>query len=553
MVDGTHHSNVEEYWNNVDSSSKNQELSLDPIFRRFNGCYFTGLELAKDMVDHLFESMDDNQLKNIDSLKFLEPCVGTGNFVLSYLMKIYELHLSDAQNRSIVNNIYVADVSADLLTYYSRVLNEFVKVAFGFELNEDYFDTHTHLGLLYDINSKNPEYISISEAFPGQPPFDIILTNPPYKNLKAEADQFETKEEYQETKQLYAELKKTMNKTLKYSVTGVLNIYKLFVEEIVEKYAAPNALISLLIPNSILSDKSCEKLRKRIIDTCKLIRIEVIREDSTYVDAQQALCTFLIKKGAKNDTFVINKDYCADKSNLTRIDVKDIATDSYSIIAVNEAEYQFLKKLRRFPQLSSYKYIHNLRGELDLTQFRDYITEDSTQMPLLRGKHISKYFIKEQNPEFASRSFLDVCTKVGFLSKPRIACQQISNMLSEERVNYAYVPDGYVLGNSCNFISIDDNKDDIDLFYLLGLLNSSVINWYFKITSSNNHINNYEIDAFPVPNNPEYTKLISDKVKMYLETRNTELITEIDNLVKQSFEKIPKGVPKQVTLDGLEF
>lgn len=548
---GDQQSDVDGLWKNVNSSSRSKELSLNPTFRRFNGCYFTDLELAKDMVDRLFESMDETQLSNIEFLKFLEPCVGTGNFVISYLMKIYELQLSDSQNKSVVNNIYVADVSSELLHYYSEIFSEFVKTAFDITLDKDYFDTHTHLGLLYDINADNPEYISISKAFPGVTSFDIILTNPPYKNLKAEADQFETKEEYEKTKKIYADLKKSMEKNLKYSVNGVLNIYKLFVEEIIEKYAAPRALISLLIPNSILSDKSCEKLRKRIIDTCKLIRIEVIREDSNYVDAQQALCTFLIKKGAKNDTFLINKDYCDDKHNVTCVDVSDITIDSYSIIAVNDAEYQFLKKLRRFPQLSSYKYIHNLRGELDLTQFKEYITDDSSQMPLLRGKHISKYFLKDQNPEFAKKEFIDICTKAEYLSKPRIACQQISNMLSDERVNFAYVPEGYVLGNSCNFISVDENKDGIDLYYLLGLLNSSVINWYFKITSSNNHINNYEIDAFPIPNNEKYSKMISDTVKKYIQTKDTNLIAEIDNMVKKSFEEIPKGVSKQTTLDLL--
>ena len=30
------------------------------------------------------------------------------------------------------------------------------------------------------------------------------------------------------------------------------------------------------------------------------------------------------------------------------------------------------------------------------------------------------------------------------------------------------------------------------------LLNSSLLNWRFKVTSSNNHINNYEIDDLPV-------------------------------------------------------
>lgn len=32
------------------------------------------------------------------------------------------------------------------------------------------------------------------------------------------------------------------------------------------------------------------------------------------------------------------------------------------------------------------------------------------------------------------------------------------------------------------------------------ILNSSLLNWRFKITSTNNHINNYELDELPIIN-----------------------------------------------------
>lgn len=539
-------------WEKLKANSKEMESSLDPAFRRFNGCYFTDLDLAKDMIDNVFDSFEEHQIRNIRLMKFLEPCVGTGNFVLAYLEKIKELHLETEIVRKIIDNIYVSDISEDLLEFYRNALADYVHDTFGIVLDSDYFIEHTHRGLLYNINSSAMDYVGIEDAFPGVGPFDIIVTNPPYKNLKAERDQFVDEEDYETTKKHYSELKRSASDHLQYSINGILNIYKLFVEEIVEKYAASGSVISLLIPNTILSDKSCKRLRKRIIDTCKIIRIEIIREDSSYVDAQQALCTLLLKKGCENSTFLINKDYCADKSNLAEISIRDVtAIEDCPIIAVNDSEYEFLKQLRKFPQLSSYKYIHNLRGELDLTQFREYISTDRTEFKLLRGKHISKYFINEADAQYAQPSFMDVCTKSQYVARPRIACQQISNMLSDERINYAYIPENHILGNSCNFISVDRNQDSIDLYYLLGLLNSSIINWYFKISSSNNHVNNYEIDSFPIPNNPEYSKLISKKVQEYLASKESALLAEIDNLVKAVYDIAPRGPPMQMTFDDL--
>lgn len=49
-------------------------------------------------------------------------------------------------------------------------------------------------------------------------------------------------------------------------------------------------------------------------------------------------------------------------------------------------------------------------------------------------------------------------------------------------------------GNSCNYISAEETV--LKKMYIL--LNSSLLNSRFKVTSSNNHINNYEIDDLPV-------------------------------------------------------
>ena len=98
-----------------------------------------------------------------------------------------------------------------------------------------------------------------------------------------------------------------------------------------------------------------------------------------------------------------------------------------------------------------------------------------------------------------------IASKKAFIHSCRIACQQISNMGKEKRLIFSYIPENYVLGNSCNFISCLSNEYGVDIYYLLGLMNCSVMNWFFKLKSSNNHVNNYEIDEFPIPLFPKRT------------------------------------------------
>ena len=81
-----------------------------------------------------------------------------------------------------------------------------------------------------------------------------------------------------------------------------------------------------------------------------------------------------------------------------------------------------------------------------------------------------------------------------------------------------------ILANSCNYIN--SSRSFLDLKKLSFLLNSKLLNWRFKITSSNNHINNYELDELPI--------IDLDKININLfyenSTKNEHLICELYGL-----------------------
>ena len=63
------------------------------------------------MMKDLVRSFKPEEISNIHNMTFLEPCVGTGNFVFSYLVVCKELGLSTDQYFSLINNIYVCDIN----------------------------------------------------------------------------------------------------------------------------------------------------------------------------------------------------------------------------------------------------------------------------------------------------------------------------------------------------------------------------------------------------------------------------------------------------------
>lgn len=521
--------------------SEEVENEIDINIKRNTGSYYTGMELSIFMMEEFLSNASKEYINNLDKKTFLEPCLGVGSFVFAYLIAIHKYNFAKEKIEKILNNIYISEINVKAIDTYKELLKQFVYTFFEIELDDNYFNDRISNGLLFNMDNNDFRYINIENVFPNvmkNGGFDIIATNPPYKNLKAERSKYKDKNEYEADKQLYEKISKASSKIFKYSAEGVMNSYKLFIEEIICKYSNKDAKIILLVPNTILSDKTCEKLRTYILKNHKIVSLNIIQENNSFINAQQALCTMLIHKSEKTESIKINTDFSSKKGTYTNININQILNESTgnAIFAINEKEYELLNKLQQFPKIGELDFIVNMRGEFDLTINKRYI-EEKGNIKLVRGRNIGYYcFDENEITEHVNDEFLKKCSKKIFVEKERIVCQQISNIHKERRLNYAIIPKQYILGNSCNFIYVNENKYNIDLYYMIGLLNSNIMNWYFKLTSSNNHINNYEIDTFPVPIHFERKLEISELVKQYLREKKEELLKKIDDIVYESFE-----------------
>lgn len=532
----------EQLWSSLSEKSRTVETEMDALQRKRTGSYFTDLKLTDvmmcELLDHLNQS---NPSKKICEYRFLEPCVGSGNFVFSYINAVRDFNIDKEDAMRMLDNIFVADVNEEALKKYKESLKEIALLFWGISLSDEYFNEHTGTGLLVDVTATELNYIPINEVFPEEivnQGFDIVVTNPPYKNLKAERGHYKSEEDYESDKEKYLDVSKIVTKHFKYSADGVLNLYKLFVEEIIDQYANETAFVSLLIPASIMSDKTCMKLRTHILEDNRLISVKVIGEGSGYIDAQQALCAVLLQKGKKTNTVSVIKDYCANPEEIAEVSIKDILNKNTgnAIVAISSDEYKILKKLRRFPVVKELPFVSNLRGELDLTANKQSIVDIDTGYPLVRGRNIGYYsLLAAKEKEFVSVDFVNTTKKSSYIQQERIICQQIANMDKDRRVTFALAPKNYVLGNSCNFISVEENQYGVDIYTLLGLFNTKIINWLFKLTSSNNHVNNYEIDCFPIPIEAPELKKIAALSKRFLVEHDDKILEEIENLAHGAY------------------
>lgn len=517
------------------------EQSMNPLQRKQTGFYLTSMELTTLMMEELVNSLDDDFKNSLFEKKFLEPSVGTGNFVFAYLKACKKLNFSKENYLCLIKNIYVCDINVKALDVYKANLKKFVKQEFDIDLDNSYFDTHMGGGLVFDVTSSELNYISLDHVFGEKicsSGFDIVATNPPYKNLKAEKGQYKTLNEFESDKKKYGLISALVSKYFRYSNKGILNLYKLFVEEIISNYTTKNGVCSLLIPSSILSDKTCEELRNLILSKSAIKSLRLIPECSKYVDASQALCAILLHKGKiTKKVKVVGSLSNNDNLNVT-IDVNDLIDQNAtnSILVLTENEYKIRSKMLSHPKIKDLSFLINMRGELDLTLNKQEISLEKTTYRLLRGRSIGYYFLNDEEIcEYVNPSFVDKSSKKKYIQSERLICQQVVNMSKKRRVSFALIPNNNVLGNSCNFISIEKNEYNVDAYFLLGILNSTLIDWFFKLTSSNNHINNYEIDNFPIPIHFDGKDKLGSLVKKYMETNDELILTEIDSLVYEAY------------------
>jgi hypothetical protein len=99
------------------------------------------------------------------------------------------------------------------------------------------------------------------------------------------------------------------------------------------------------------------------------------------------------------------------------------------------------------------------------------------------------------------------------------------------RLVMSIVPQGYYLANSCNYIL---PSHTIDLYCLLGFLNSKTINWFFRCFSTNSNVNGYEVDNFPIPLIDSGIQLkISELVKKVIDAKRTNNSADTSTIEKQ--------------------
>jgi Alw26I/Eco31I/Esp3I family type II restriction m6 adenine DNA methyltransferase len=315
-----------------------------------------------------------------------------------------------------------------------------------------------------------------------------------------------------------------------------INTYRLFIEQAL-RLARRGGRLGFVVPSTLLGDISAGLLRRHLLSKHCLLRIDEYTERARlFPGVTQSVCVMTVETcgTTKSLSASFGLSDVHDAQTKTRLklrvaDIKQVMGESMVIPRVNQTGWQILKTLHENPILGSLPWLQNRRGEFDLTLSKEHISPGKKGNRLVRGADISRYTlrpIKRKSESVKLSSFvnsLGSSVRRPHIFSSRIACQQVSNRAQRRRLKFALVPPKTVLANSCNYVVVDPSEDEWLLSYLLGILNSDLLNWRFDLSNANNHVSNRELASLPIADPHSQNQRIADLVG--------EIVNDVQNLL----------------------
>jgi Alw26I/Eco31I/Esp3I family type II restriction m6 adenine DNA methyltransferase len=335
-------------------------------------------------------------------------------------------------------------------------------------------------------SNNQAEFFDAKTMF-GVDDFPVIIGNPPYKVLSGD-----------DSKVILAKLKGLAE--YKYATGGRLNLYRHFIERSVQ-LLSDGGILSFIVPSTLIADKNTRGIRQMFRDkgTLKFL-IEFPEKEKVFESVTQATTIFLFNRSFDERDFYLAVGL--NSANLPPVNsvslnwgtVEDLFGPDLTLPMIKSTlELDLMKKIKN----SSFPLIEIsgcYEGEMNQTFQKEKIVNFDTGHIFVRGEHLSSYFV-DLSTDNTDRRWFKLSENSKPSEKARFACQGVSNMGLRRRVAFARISKGIILGNSLNYIDI---PKDYDPDALLALLNSSLINWYFRKQSTNNNVNVYELEGLPI-------------------------------------------------------
>jgi len=582
-----------------------------PEVRHAGGVYYT----PQYIVDYIVENTVGVKIKNktpeeIAEIKICDPACGSGSFLLGAFQCLIEYHREwyDKANQTIQkkykddfftnaeneiqltlkkkteilkNNIFGVDIDREatevaIMSLYLKILDEgydkgqaelfmrghilpdmtnnikcgnsLVGTDFYNQGNLDLGDNNLNKVNCFDWDGKD----GFVEIFKNGG-FDVVIGNPPYG-----ADFSKHEREYLHNN---------------FAIPNYqYDSYLFFIEKNI-KLLKQDGKLGLIIPNTWLLNLTAGELRRYLFST---VQIENIAHylNKVFKDAVVDTEVIIFKNSINHyndiEINIINKngDILSHKINQKKlIDLGGLPVNIFEL-----EEYQSIKeKVDTFPKLDvlckitqGTKPFQVGKGKPPQTRKivdnKPYISDkkkDDTFIPLLRGSMMNKYHILWNN---------DYWIKFGdWLAEPRYSAsydkEKIIIRQTGDSLIATYDKDKFIVRDNLYTI-VNNPNSNIELKYILGIINSRFLNWYYQKLINNEkgealaQVKRGHLAILPIPtfdlsvktNKDKHDNLVSlvDKILDLKKKEAVEVSDHLKTVITRQIDAIDKAIDTAV-------
>jgi hypothetical protein len=340
--------------------------------------------------------------------------------------------------------------------------------------------------------------------------FDSVIGNPPYDVLAEEELGYDISQElaFFEAQPVYAP-----------AIRGKKNLYKLFICR-GRQVTSASGVQSFIVPMAVLGDDQAAGVRRLLLTDSKLLAVEAFpqKDDAgnrVFPEAKLSTAVFVAKviDGNDEDGFSVRThpgrfiEETTPALCMTLRQIREFDKANLPILTCTARDWVIAQKILELRPIRRLEmYATSFQGEVNETIERQRGTLSArSDAPLaLRGANISLYAVREasQGEEIrvATKRFLggkEIGGKAFAYLKRRVGFQRSAPQNNFRRLIAAPIPAGLFCLDTVSFVG--ENTAKVPLELLLALLNSQLLDWYFRLSSTNSKINEYQFNELPVP------------------------------------------------------
>lgn len=459
--------------------------------RRKKGAFYTRPDLARYLVRATLGSVLSGNTKRV--IGFLDPACGGGAFLIEAVRFLRD---EPAACPCVLYGVDVDPVAAEVTRFSLSLLAKGLKgVAVRVKAGDSLISSPgaeraTRRG--FDYESEFPE------VFQGDARgFTVIAGNPPWFRIKEMDDR--------EEKAWLSRYFKTRYRFQK----GNYNLYKLFWERALEM-VCEGGYIAFVHPASFLGEDQSVRLRRELFDGARVQ--EVINLPFTQMNRlfgkapvmEGAATVVKMERTADYPLRIVwglssEEDHALLQKN--RLNAITGARYEVPMLTKPGLEVDLLEKVSIHAPLGSLVSAVG-EGPFHETADRDLASRERTGDLLVRGVHVRRYRVNldegARQPRWVNRE--------GFIARkpasrrvleatPKLVGRQMVHRAEARRLHFSVLEGDLVLSNGVRYLIL---KDGVDPWYVLGLLNSCLLDWRFSVFSRTFNIKPYELRALPI-------------------------------------------------------